>query len=175
MNKSLHTALVATCMAVQNMAYLSCHHCYCWNTSPTTSLCSHPWFGLHKCLQVSLNVSGYHFFLSGGIQLHTFSSSAVPCQTAPLLSSVAYKQIKYWWEGSTFTSIPATFASNIVGQHNKKGGITFGKVLTYYSSLLYLAFPCHNSGCQHCCTAFSIPLLTQIKAYSSQQGLQNPD
>ena len=31
----------------------------------------------------------------------------------------------YWWEGSTFTAIPPTSASDVIDQHNKIVGITF--------------------------------------------------
>jgi len=48
----------------------------------------------------------------GGIQLHTFASYALPCQTSffqtsPLLSSVAQHQnvTEYWQECSTSTAI----------------------------------------------------------------------
>jgi hypothetical protein len=75
------------------------------------------------------------FFPHGGIQLHTFVSYALPCQapfcqTDPLLSSVAWQQnlTEYWREGLTSTAI-STFASDIVGQHNKIGGINFGAAL----------------------------------------------
>ena len=37
----------------------------------------------------------------------------------------------YWWEGSALTAIPPTSASDVVGQHNKMGGITFGAALIY--------------------------------------------
>jgi len=33
--------------------------------------------------------------------------------------------MKYWWEVSNSTAIPPTFTSEIEGQHNKIGGITF--------------------------------------------------
>jgi len=79
---------------------------------------------------------GAIFFPSGGIQLYTFASYTllcqVPfCQTAPLLSSVTQQQnvMEYWWEGPTPTVMPPTSASDVVGQHNKIGGITFGTVL----------------------------------------------
>lgn len=48
----------------------------------THCLIMHSLFGLHKCLQMSLNVSRCHCCPHGGIQLHSFSS--LPCQTAPL-------------------------------------------------------------------------------------------
>ena len=36
---------------------------------------------------------------------------------------------EYWWEGSTSTAIPASSASDVVGQQNKTGGSTFGAAL----------------------------------------------
>ena len=49
----------------------------------------------------------------------------------PLLSSVARQQnlTEYWREGSTSTAISTTFASDVVGKHNKIGGINFGAAL----------------------------------------------
>ena len=71
-------------------------------------------------------------FLYGGIQFHTFASYVLPCQmpfcqTAPLLPSVKQEQnvMEYCWEGSAPTPIPPTSASDVVGQHNKLGDITF--------------------------------------------------
>ena len=97
-------------------------HCHrCWNMSPTTSLCSHPLFDLHQ--SASVNVSGWHFFCME------------ECSDTPLLQthfhvrchSVTQQQrvMGYWWEGSTSTVVPPTSASDIVGQHNKIGGIAF--------------------------------------------------
>jgi hypothetical protein len=78
------------------------------------------------------------FFPQGGIQLHTFVSYALPCQTpfcqtAPLLLSVARQQnlTEYWREGSTSTAISTAFASDFVGQHNKIGVITFGAAIVH--------------------------------------------
>ena len=71
-------------------------------------------------------------FPHGGIQLHTFSPNTLPCQTALFLPSVTWHQnvMEYWREGSTSTAIAPTLASDVVGQHNKIGGITFGAALT---------------------------------------------
>ena len=67
-----------------------------------------------------------------GIQGQTFVSYARPCQilfcqTAPLLSSVTQQQLvmECRWEGSVSTAIPPPSASDVMGQHNKQGGITF--------------------------------------------------
>ena len=80
-----------------------------------------------------------HFFPHGGIQLHIFASYALPCQTpfcqtAPLLSSVAWQQNinEYWWGGSISIAVSLTSASDVVGQHNKIGGINFGGTLVFY-------------------------------------------
>ena len=55
------------------------------------------------------------------------------CQTAPMLPTVTLQQhiMEHWWEGSTSTAIPPTPTSDIMGEHNKIGVITFGAVLMY--------------------------------------------
>ena len=37
--------------------------------------------------------------------------------------------MEYWWKGTTSTVIPSTSTSDTLGQHNKKGGITFRAAL----------------------------------------------
>jgi len=125
-----------------NTAYLSCCYCHCWNTSATISLCSHPLFGLQKCSASIDKCQWVHFFWHGGIQFHTFASYVLPsqtplCHTALFLPSVSWQQnvMEYQWEGSTSTAIPPTSIPNVLGQHNKIGGITFGAILIYISSI----------------------------------------
>jgi len=67
------------------------------------------------------------FFLHGGIQLHTFASYTLPCQTsfcqtALLLPSVTQQQnvMEYWWKGSTSAVTPPTYTSDSMGQYLKK-------------------------------------------------------
>jgi len=93
-----------------------------------------------------MNANGCGFFPHGGVQLHTFASYALPCQThfcqtAPQLPSVAWQQniMEYWWEGSTPTAIPPTSASDAVGQHNKIVGITFrAALIEMYSTVIFM-------------------------------------
>ena len=83
---------------------------------------------------------GAIFFPRGIIQLHTLASSALPCQTAPLLPSVMWQQnvMEYWWEHSASAAVPPTFSSDIVGQYRKIGDITFRAALVKYTvSLLH--------------------------------------
>jgi len=49
-------------------------------------------------------------------------------QTAPLLPAVTrqHSVMEYGWEGSAFITITTTSTSDIMGQHNKIGGITLG-------------------------------------------------
>ena len=82
--------------------------------------------------QASMNVNICNFFSHGGIQFHTCVSYALPCQmticqTAPLLPSVTQQQnvMEYCQERSVSTAIPPTSTFDLVGQHNKAGGITF--------------------------------------------------
>ena len=138
-------------MAVQNVACLShcCHHC--WNTLPTTSLCSHPLFSLHKHSASMNEYQWIPFFPHGGIHWYTFAPCALPCQmpfsqTALLLSSVAQQQnvTEYWWEDSVFTAIILTFASDVVAQHNKMGDVTFG------TALIQSCTQADESSCKKC-------------------------
>jgi hypothetical protein len=79
-----------------------------------------------------MNVIGA-IFPHGGNKLHTFASYAFPCQTFPLLSSVARPQnvTENWREGSASTAISPTSAFDVVGQHSKIGGINFGATLVF--------------------------------------------
>jgi len=54
-------------------------------------------------------------------------------QTALLLPSVTWQQhvMEYWWEGSTSTVKPLTSAPDVMGQHNKTGGVTFRAALIF--------------------------------------------
>ena len=127
------------CMAVWNTACIShcCHHC--WNTPPSPSLCSHLLFGLHKCSASIDECQWVPFFLHEGMQWHNFAPSTLPCQTSfcqttPLLPSVTEQQhgMGYWWEGSASTATSPTSASDVMGQHNKIRGITFGEPIIKY-------------------------------------------
>ena len=46
-------------------------------------------------------------------------------QSAPLLPAVTWQQyvMGYRWEGSTSAAVSPTFASGVMGQHNKTGTI----------------------------------------------------
>ena len=72
----------------------------------------------------------------------TFMSDAV-LSDCPLLPSVAQQQnvTEYQQEGSPCAAVPPTSASDVVGQHNKIGGVTFvtdpvyhQKIKTIYSN-----------------------------------------
>jgi len=41
-----------------------------------------------------------------------------------------------WQDGSPFTALPPTYASDAVGQSNRVGGITFRAALVKYAILL---------------------------------------
>ena len=108
LSNRLHAVLMKTCTSGGEC---KCH-CHCWNASPTTSLWSHPLFGLQKHSASISECQWVQLFLHGEIQFYPFDSSAVACQkpvfqTAPLLPSVTQQQnvIEYWWEGSTSTAI----------------------------------------------------------------------
>ena len=139
-NKSLHTVLIKICIAVQNVACLSCCCHHCWNAPPTASLCWHPLFSPHKC---SASVDECQlcaiFFLHESIQWHTFASYTLPCQsplcqTAPLLPFATPLQnvTEYWQKGSASIAIPPTSTSDVASQHNKEN-INFSAALVHSS------------------------------------------
>lgn len=59
------------------------------------------------------------------------------CQTAPLLPSVAWQQhtTEHQWEGFMSTAASPTTTSDVIGQHNGIGSITFRMGLIYWKSL----------------------------------------
>lgn len=151
MKKSLHAAVMKICMAIHNEACLSydmkSYHIDMGGISllkRTISLCCHLLLCLHE-YSVSMNVSRCLFLLHGGIHFHVFASYThscwMPfCQTALLLPSDPQQQneTEYCMKGSTSTAIPPTFASDILGQHNKIGGVTFGTALIIVQLMQFL-------------------------------------
>ena len=134
MNKSPHTVLILICTSrgtpLSLLQLLKC------TTHP--SLCSHPLFGLQKHSASCSEWQWVTWIPREGIQWETFASSSplLPCQTpfchtAPLLPPVTRQQnvMGYWQEGSASTAVPPPSDSDMVGQHNKTGGITFGAAL----------------------------------------------
>ena len=43
----------------------------------------------------------------------------------------------YWWEGSASATIPPSSASDVLGPHNKTGGVSFGAGLEYIHIFLF--------------------------------------
>jgi len=88
---------------------------------------------------VSSNLS--HFMI------HTHFHNSTICQNAPLLLSISRQQnvTEYSWEGSTFTAVTPTFISDVMGQYNKVGGITFRAALVYLISMYICASMKHGS------------------------------
>jgi hypothetical protein len=58
--------------------------------------------------------------------LTTKSNDILPDCPSAAICRMATKLTNYWLEGSTSTAIPPASASDVVGQNNKIGGITFG-------------------------------------------------
>ena len=125
------------------MACASYCCCHCWNTPPTTSQCSHVLFILQKCSANVDECQWVPFFPCGKIQCHTFALHAllcqIPfCQTVLLPPPVTQQQNakEYCWKSSTSTAAQPPSASDVVGQQNKIGDITFrAALIDYYESL----------------------------------------
>ena len=103
------------------------------------SHCAHIYCLLSRSVhQMSMNVSGCHFIhteeSNDSPLLHTHFHDRHQCvrhHCAPVLPSVTRQQngTEYWWEGSTSTAISPASTSDIMGQHNKMGGIIFRAAL----------------------------------------------
>ena len=140
-NKCLHAELVKTCTATWNMTCPSLHCSHHWNAPPTASLCSHPLFGLYKHSLINDECQRALFFPAWRNSVMHPASSTLWCQTpicqaAPLLPPVTRQQHVRgcWWEGSTYTAIPPTFNSDVMGHYHKIEVITFGAALVQKKS-----------------------------------------
>lgn len=105
------------------------------STEQSLSLCTEPpatgWslWTPSKCQWMSLGSIFFHMEKCK----NTFASCTLPdqvpfCQTAPWLPSVTQQPnvMGYWWGGSAPISIPPASPFDVVGQHHRTGGITFG-------------------------------------------------
>ena len=121
MNRILYAMLLTICTSRDDLLPLSLL------LKCTASLCSQPMLGLHICSGSIDECQWVPFFLHRGIQFHPFASYGLP-----LLPPVTQHQnaMEYWWEGSTSTVVLPTSATDVVGQHIKIAGITFGAVLS---------------------------------------------
>jgi len=112
---------------------LHCHHC--WNTPPV-SHCAHINCLIYLNIQQALmNVKVCNFFPYGVIQFLPFATYIFPCQTpiclgTSLLPSVAWQQsvMEYW--GQVQPVLPY-ITSDVMGQHEKRGGITYWAAFIY--------------------------------------------
>ena len=79
--------------------------------------------------------------------IHTSVSGTILLD-CPLLPSDTQQQYvrEYWWEGSTSIAIPPTSTSDIVGQYNKIGGITFRAALILSSMCSYQLTNAYRKG-----------------------------
>ena len=98
----------------------------------TTSLCLHPLFGLDKHSASNSECQCMTFFIHEGTKWHTLMSdtilsecpSAVICHTTTKCNRMLAERF----------NLPIS-ASEVLGQHNKRGGITFGAVPVVMSHL----------------------------------------
>jgi len=52
--------------------------------------------------------------------------------SAAAICHMATRVMEYWWEGSTSAAVPPTSISDVMGEHNKIGGITFKPALRLF-------------------------------------------
>ena len=119
--------------------------CHCWNTPPTTSLCSHPLFGLpsvfNKCKWMSVSAittdflhaeTRFYFICTStlGAVLSDCPSAAIChiCHTATKWNRILAGRFNLY---CSTTDI----ASDVMGQLNEIGGITFRHPLQMEGSI----------------------------------------
>ena len=130
MNKSLHSALLKIYTTEDDLLLPPLKRTtQCLTVLASTVWAPETFTSINECQRVL-------FFPQGEIQHHTFALYTLPsqtpfCQTAPLLPSLTQQPdvTECWWEGSTSSAIPPTFFSDMEGQHNKIGDITFEAAL----------------------------------------------
>ena len=110
--------------------------CHWWNAPPTTSLRSHPLFGLQRHSASTDERQRVHFFsiwrnsATNLCFICTFMSDPL-CQTAPLLSSVTWQQRVrgHWWKVQHL--LPYHQHLTMMSWTNIVGDITFGAAFIY--------------------------------------------
>ena len=139
MNKSLHAMLLKICTS-RGDPLSHCHHC--WNAPSNTSLCSHPLFGLHKHSSSIKECQWMPFFFnmekfSDTPLLHLQSCVRHHFIRLPLCCYMLHGNKMSWNIGEKVQPLlpyairKRTSASDIVGQYNKIGGITFRAALAF--------------------------------------------
>ena len=138
--KSLHATVVTVCISrgstVSQLLPWPC----CWNTPHTASLCWRLLVSLHKHSASPNECQWVHFFFYMGkfndrALLHTHFLVRHHSVRLPLCCHLSHgNKMKCNIDGKVqpFTAIPPTSASDVMGQHDKIGGITFRAALVYY-------------------------------------------
>ena len=92
-NKHLQAVFIKICLTYRNVACLSrcCHHC--WNTPRTTSVCSHPLFGLHWWMSMGAIFSAWRNLVPPLYSIHTSMSDAILSDCPP--TAICHKAKKY--------------------------------------------------------------------------------
>jgi len=151
-SSSIHSSLVISCQfsqikclrcssfrCVTELAHLECGLSFMSLLSLLKCTTYHHTVLMSIVHKPSVSINEYQwvpFFLHEDILFYPFALCALPrqtpfCQTAPLLPSVTQPQnvTEYCWEHSASTAMPPTSTSEVRGQHDKIGSITFGTAI----------------------------------------------
>lgn len=110
-----------------------CHCHNCWNTSPAATVCSHPLVGLNGH---TASVNECQSSTQRNAMKHLcFIYTSIP---GAILSDCPFASIRHTATkcdeillgGSVPAAIPPASPSDVVGQHHRTGGTTFGAALT---------------------------------------------
>lgn len=104
-----------------------CHH-HSWNALHTALLCSHPLVGLRKH-SASIRECQWVLFFSCVAEFSDAPSFRLHFQVMHFSDRPPQQQntAENWWEGTASTATPPRCTSDVVGQQNNVGGVTFGE------------------------------------------------
>ena len=144
MNKSLHATLIKICTGASDLLFHSCYdgilvrkmlltqsnfhyaRIYCL----VSIFSKHQWMFMRAIFSAWRNsVTDLCFVLPCQIPF---------CQTTSLLPSITWQRnvMGYWQQDSASTAIALTCISDVVGQHNNIGGITFRAAIRVLTALV---------------------------------------
>ena len=132
MSKSLHVILGKICtsggdplnvsIAEKHHALPFCAHIHCL----VSTFSKHQWMSMGTIFSAWRNSIAYFCFICISMSDAVLSD----CSSASI-GHRATKCNKYWQKGSTSTVKPLTSAPDVMGQHNKTGGVTFRAALIF--------------------------------------------
>ena len=139
MNKSLHAVLIKICASGDDPPSLSPlqKHTTYHLTVLTSTVWSPQMLSKHWMMSVGTIVSSWRNSVAYLCFTYTPMSDAILSDFPSAASCHMATNTEYWREGSTSIVTPPTSTSDVMGQHNKLGGITFRATFVFLFRLRF--------------------------------------